>query len=98
MRIDGRTEQLSKLQQKDLRALGHQEPARDRAQEIRRTDQVTLSSRAQEIKQLYQALSTVPTERAERVAALRQAIENGRYEIPEDELADRLMGVIYPQR
>jgi flagellar biosynthesis anti-sigma factor FlgM len=96
MRIDGRTEQLSKLQG-SLLAVGHQEPARDRAQDIRRKDQVTLSAGAQEVKGFYEALSTVPPERAERVAALRQAIESGRYEIPEDELIDRLMGVVNPR-
>ena len=98
MRIDRKTEHISVLQQQDLRTVGHQEQARDRAPGIHRKDEVTLSSRAQEIKQLYQALFTVPPERAERVAALGRAIESGNYEIPEDELIDRLVGVVYPQR
>lgn len=98
MRIDGRAEQLSKLQQNDLRAVGHQEGARERAQGIDRRDQITLSPRAREMTQLYQALGTAAAERADRVAALRQAVEDGSYHIPEDELIDRLMGVILPQR
>lgn len=98
MRIDREIDGLSKLQQQELRTVGHQEPARERAQGMQRRDQVTLSSRAQEIQQLYQALATVPPERAERVAALRQAIESGSYEVPVDELVDRLAAVVYPQR
>jgi negative regulator of flagellin synthesis FlgM len=98
MRIDGRTEQLAKLRQKGLDALNHAEPTRDCTREIRRTDRVTLSSRAQEIHRLYQALSAAPPERAERVASLRRAVENGSYVIPEDALAERLLGVVYPER
>lgn len=98
MRIDGRTDQLSKVQQQGLLAVGHQEPAPDHARSIRRKDQVTLSTRAQEIKQFYETLSTMPPERVERVATLRRAIENGDYQIPEDELIDRLMGMVYPPR
>lgn len=97
MRIDRKSEHLAIQQQQDLRAVGHQGPARDRAQDVQRQDRVTLSSRAQEIKQLYQALSTAPPERAERVAVLRQAVEGGSYEIPTDELVDRLMGTSYLQ-
>jgi flagellar biosynthesis anti-sigma factor FlgM len=95
MRVDRSTKPIPNLQQKDLCAVGHQEPTRDRAQGIRRTDQVTLSSRAREIKQLFQALATTPPERVERVAALRRAVESGTYRIPEEELADLLVGVVY---
>jgi len=95
MRVDRSTEPIPNLQQKDLCAVTHQEPTRDHAQGIRHADQVTLSSRALEIKQLHQALATTPPERAERVSALRLAVESGAYRIPEAELADRLIGVVY---
>lgn len=98
MRIDGRTERIWRLWAQGPTAPGQSDSARDRARALQQADHVTLSSRAREMKQLYQALSTVPTERAERVAALRQAVADGTYVIPEEALASRLLGVIYPER
>jgi len=98
MKIDGGAEQLSKLHASEFRTIAHQEPPKDRSQGIRRTDQVTLSSMAQELKQLYQTLSSLPAERGQRVMALREAIKSGNYQIPEDELIERLMGVVCPER
>lgn len=98
MRIDGRTEQLSKVQAQEFRPVGCQELAKDRTQAMRRADQVTLSTTAQELTQLNQAMATLPPDREERVAALREAVRSGSYQIPEDELIDRLMGVVSPER
>lgn len=98
MRVEWGPEHLAKLRQMDLRTPNYQQQARDRADGIRRTDQAILSSRAQELMGLCQALPVVAAERAERVEALRQAVESGSYRIPEDALVDRLVGVVYPER
>ncbi len=95
MRVDRSGESVTKLHQQELRAVGHQEQAPNRANDTRHADQVTLSSRAQEISQFMQVVSVVPSERVERVAALRRAIEEGRYTIPEDALVERLLGVVH---
>ncbi len=98
MRVDGSPEQISKPQQKELRAVEHRGPTKDHEQRVREADQVTLSLRAQEVQQVFQALAAIPPERAERVTALRQAVEGGHYAIPEDELAERLARVLFAYR
>ncbi|HHX43215.1 MAG TPA: flagellar biosynthesis anti-sigma factor FlgM [Chloroflexi bacterium] len=97
MRIDGRTDPIYRITQK-LCTPGGRDSARGDTPALQSSDQVTLSSRAQAIRRMYQALTSVPTERAERIAALREAVQSGSYEIPEDALAARLIGVIYPER
>ena len=56
-------------------------------------DQVILSSQAQELQRLHQAVEELPDVSA-KVEAIREAVEAGTYEIPEDPLSERLMGIL----
>jgi len=92
-------EHLSSIQPAEVRGVNRGEataayqPA-ERSAAKRQEDQVTLSTTAEELKRLYQTLKDLPEVREEKVKAIREAIESGDYEIPEDELIERLMGMV----
>jgi len=58
----------------------------------REDDQVTLSSKAQELRRLHEVVEELPDVRA-RVEEIRKAVADGSYQIPEDQLIDRLTGI-----
>ena len=55
-----------------------------------RPDQTSLSAEAQELLQARRAVQDSPDVRADRVAALRQQIQDGTYKVDEYALAQRL--------
>jgi negative regulator of flagellin synthesis FlgM len=55
-----------------------------------RPDQASLSAEAQELLQARRAVQESPDVRADRVAALRQQIQDGTYRVDEQALARRL--------
>lgn len=92
-------EHLSSIQPAEVRGVKRGEatsayqPA-ERSAAKRQEDQVTLSATAEELKRLYQTLKDLPEVREEKVRAIREAIESGDYQIPEDELIERLIGMV----
>ena len=56
-----------------------------------RSDQVTISRRAQQLSRLLDAVIAVPDVREARVAFLRQQIAEGRYEVDLATIAERLL-------
>ncbi|GEM_PF-542361 len=54
-------------------------------------DQITLTSMARRLSVLNQTASEQPAIDHERVAALRQAIQDGSYQVNADKIADSLM-------
>jgi negative regulator of flagellin synthesis FlgM len=55
------------------------------------TDQLALSSRAEEIRMARAALAEAPQVRAERVAELKAQIEAGTYTVDADKVAERIL-------
>ena len=56
-----------------------------------RSDTVSLTSAAEQIQSLQQAIADVPIVDSERVASLKVAIDNGSYSINAEELAQNLL-------
>ncbi|MBI3911621.1 MAG: flagellar biosynthesis anti-sigma factor FlgM [Armatimonadetes bacterium] len=54
-------------------------------------DEVQLSDRAETLRKAKEAYAALPEVREERIAPLKKQIEEGRYQIPERELARRLL-------
>lgn len=54
-------------------------------------DQVDLSVRSKEMKQVRDILETAPEVRAERVKALKELVDSGEYRVPSDLLADKIL-------
>lgn len=57
----------------------------------RRTDSVSLSSRAVSMRHVFQSVADAPDVRAARVEALREQIANGDYEVDAEGIAERLL-------
>lgn len=57
----------------------------------RGTDQLSLSSRAEEIKAARAALAETPEVRAERVAELKAQVQAGTYRVDPDKVAERIL-------
>ncbi|MFW5868652.1 MAG: flagellar biosynthesis anti-sigma factor FlgM [Armatimonadota bacterium] len=55
------------------------------------TDQLALSSRAEEIRMARAALAEAPEVRAERVAELKAQVEAGTYRVDPDTVAERIL-------
>lgn len=64
----------------------------DKSSSVQHHDEVALSTDADEIRKIRGAIDEAAAARAERIQILRQAIEDGSYEIPLDALARRLLG------
>ncbi len=78
--------------------------ALDRSEEVRsaqgmseqhsrvvRTDDITLSSRAQEVMKARRALSNMPPVREEKIAEIKGRIEDGTYDVPAEEVAEKVI-------
>ncbi len=54
-------------------------------------ERVELSARAKEVLKAKRLLETVPEVRVGKVARLKRAIEEGTYEVPSREIADKML-------
>ena len=54
-------------------------------------DRVELSAGSQDVQKAQEILQQTPAVRAERVAALRQQIERGEYQIDSRQVADKML-------
>ena len=57
-------------------------------------DRVSLSDASRELQTAKDAVAAVPDTREEKVAAVKQAVENGSYEIDPGKIADKMIGSI----
>jgi negative regulator of flagellin synthesis FlgM len=55
------------------------------------TDSLTISDEARSLAVTRQAVESAPDVRAERVAALKQALANGTYDVPAESLARAIL-------
>lgn len=67
-----------------------QAPAGDTA-----SDQVKISSATQDIQKMRDILANTPSVRTEMVATLKRQIENGEYQVPSQELADKMLNSLF---
>jgi negative regulator of flagellin synthesis FlgM len=56
------------------------------------SDRVELSVRSREVQQLDQMIRSIPDIREARVEQLRQAIENGTYNVRAEQVAEKILG------
>lgn len=54
-------------------------------------DRVELSSRSKELQKIYEVLKSTPEVRLEKVAELKKRIEEGRYHVESDALAQKIL-------
>ena len=54
-------------------------------------DKVDLSPESREMKRIYDILEATPDVRAERVGALKKAVEANQYQVRSDSLADKMI-------
>lgn len=54
-------------------------------------DRVEFSARSREMQKIYEVLQTTPDVRAEKVSELKKLIEEGRYQVKSDELAEKMI-------
>ncbi len=54
-------------------------------------DDVVLSSRSKEMQRIYQILQETPDIRTEKIAALKKAIQEGKYSVDPQTLAEKML-------
>lgn len=54
-------------------------------------DKVNLSKEAQELKQIYKTLKKTPQVRTEKVKQLKQAVQQGTYQVNGDKVAEKML-------
>ena len=67
--------------------------AQPAAETVSKADTVEISDRARELARAKQAVDAAPDVRADKVAELKQKIEDGTYNVPAEALADKLLDV-----
>ena len=55
-------------------------------------DNVNLSSETKDLQKVQQAMENEPAGRAERIAALKEQIEAGKYTVDADKVAEKMTG------
>lgn len=61
-------------------------------------DQVTISRQARLVQELRQRIEAEPDVRADKVAELRAAIQQGKYRVDSRDIADKMLGRILADR
>jgi negative regulator of flagellin synthesis FlgM len=54
-------------------------------------DRVEFSARSREMQKIYEVLQTTPETRAEKVSSLKKLIEEGKYEVKSEDIADKMI-------
>ncbi len=81
----------SKIEVKKARAAEKaQAPAGDGA-----ADKVEISSGTQDMQKMREILANTPAVRTEMVATLKRQIENGEYQVPSQEIADKMLDSLF---
>jgi len=55
------------------------------------TDTVAISPESKEVQQMRQIIKDTPAVRAEKVAALKEQVENGDYRVEATDIADKML-------
>ena len=65
--------------------------AEQKEQQQAKADTVALSSAAKDIQEAQKQLEAIPDVREDKVAQLKEQIENGTYEIDAEKIADKML-------
>ena len=65
--------------------------AEQKEQQQAKTDTVELSDSAKRIQETKKQLESIPDVREDKVAQLKEQIENGTYSVDEEKLADKML-------
>ncbi len=66
-------------------------PSQEAKESLPSKDQVDISVRSKEMHKIYEVLQTMPDVRAEKVAQYKKSIEEGKYRVSPDDLADKML-------
>jgi negative regulator of flagellin synthesis FlgM len=64
---------------------------KDSSREVSREDQVVLSERATQILEARKRLGSIPDIREEKVALIKEQLENGSYDIDGQKIANKML-------
>ena len=78
---------VNQVQNKDKADAASEQPETQQA----KADTVALSNTAQKIQEAQKQLEAIPDVREDKVAQLKEQIENGTYEIDEEKIADKIL-------
>ncbi len=78
---------VNQVQDKDKVDATSEQPEKQQT----KTDTVVLSDTAKKIKEAQTQLEAIPDVREDKVAQLKEQIENGTYEIDEEKIADKML-------
>lgn len=78
---------VNQVQDKDKVDAASEQPQQQQA----KADTVALSNAAKNIQEAQKQLEAIPDVREDKVAQLREQIENGTYEIDEEKIADKML-------
>jgi len=77
---------------RQVRATQDERPVTSPAVQRPAEDRVELSDRARALQVAQGALSQVPEVRTERIEAVKSLVQSGRYQVPSQVLAERMLG------
>ena len=66
-------------------------PSSPAQNQIPAEDTVEISAQSREMNKIHEVLATTPDVRAEKVAALKQQVESGQYQVNSDAVADKML-------
>ncbi len=78
---------VNQVQEKDKVDAASEQPE----QQQNKSDTVELSNAAKDIQEAQKQLEAIPDVREDKVAELKEQIENGTYEIDEQKIADKML-------
>ena len=78
---------VNQVQDKDKADAAAEQPEQKQS----KADTVALSDAAKDIQEAQKQLEAIPEVREDKVAQLKEQIENGTYEIDEEKLADKIL-------
>jgi negative regulator of flagellin synthesis FlgM len=78
---------VNQVQDKDKAEVTSEQPEKQQT----KADTVVLSDMAKTVQEAQTQLESIPDVREEKVAALKEQIENGTYEIDADKIADKML-------
>ena len=78
---------VNQVQDKDKVDATSEQPEKQQT----KADTVVLSDTAKKVQEAQKQLETIPDVREDKVAQLKEQIENGTYEMDEEKIADKMM-------
>jgi len=92
MKVSDLHQQANSMQYvNQVNAVDKKEPAQEAEGKSSSGDKVELSSQSKEMQKIYDMVQLAPDVRAEKVASLKKAIQEGSYKVDSDAVADKMI-------